>query len=100
MVMLGNGDPIPSNPTNHPWATQIDEYYARNPHLLPQETVQEKFLANLLQVCSWGSTKEENSSIFTHLESINEEDEVLGSLGGKGNLEEADVSLSDKRGMS
>ena len=27
MVMLGNGDPIPSNPENHPWVTQIDEYY-------------------------------------------------------------------------
>src|SRR5882724_6148016 len=35
MVMLGNGDPIPSDPENHPWVTWIDEYYARNPHLLP-----------------------------------------------------------------
>jgi len=35
MVMLGNGDPIPSDPANHPWAAWIDEYYARNPHLLP-----------------------------------------------------------------
>ena len=35
MVMLGNGDPIPSDPENCPWAAQIDEYYARNPHLLP-----------------------------------------------------------------
>src|SRR5882724_6175912 len=34
MVMLGNGDPIPSDPTNHPWVALIDEYYARNPHLL------------------------------------------------------------------
>src|SRR5882724_12915012 len=29
MVMLGNGDPIPSDPANRPWAAQIDEYYAR-----------------------------------------------------------------------
>src|SRR5882724_6298409 len=35
MVMLGNGDPIPSDPANCLWAARIDEYYARNPHLLP-----------------------------------------------------------------
>src|SRR5882724_7379391 len=35
--------------------------------------------------------KEENSSLFAHMESINEEDEVLGSLGGKENLEEAEL---------
>ena len=35
MVMLGNGDPIPSDPANFPCAARIDEYYARNPHLLP-----------------------------------------------------------------
>src|SRR5882724_9834253 len=35
MVMLGNGDPIPSYPANHMWVTWIDEYYAINPHLLP-----------------------------------------------------------------
>src|SRR5882724_11027723 len=35
MVMLGNGDPIPSDPANCPWAARIDEYYARNLHLLP-----------------------------------------------------------------
>src|SRR5882724_10454961 len=44
-VMLGNGDPIPSNPANCLWAAQIDEYYARNPHLLPQEAVQANFSA-------------------------------------------------------
>src|SRR5882724_7294499 len=33
MVMLGNGDPIPSDPDNCLWAARIDEYYARNPHL-------------------------------------------------------------------
>jgi len=35
MVMLGNVNPIPSDPENCPWAAQIDKYYARNPHLLP-----------------------------------------------------------------
>jgi len=35
MVMLGNGDPIPSNLEKCPWVAQIDEHYARNPHLLP-----------------------------------------------------------------
>jgi len=80
MVMMGNGDPIPSDPANHLWVTQIDEYYARNPHLLPWEVVQAKILANLLKVCGQGAPKEENSSLFAHLESINEEDEVLSSL--------------------
>src|SRR5882724_10394939 len=49
MVMLGNGDPIPSDPANRPWAARIDEYYARNLHLLPQEAVQANFLANLIE---------------------------------------------------
>src|SRR5882724_9304608 len=34
MVMHGNGDPIPCDPANHPWAARI-EYHARNLHLLP-----------------------------------------------------------------
>jgi len=60
MVMLSNRDPIPSDLTNNPWAAQIDEYYARNMHLLPRETVHVKFLANLLEVHGQGSMKEEN----------------------------------------
>ena len=35
--------------------------------------------------------KEENSSVFAHLESINEEDEVLGSLRRTANPEEAEL---------
>jgi len=76
MVMLGNQDPIPSDLANHPWATQMDKYYARSPHLLPQETVQANFSANLLEVHGQGTPKEENSSLFAHLESINEEAEL------------------------
>jgi len=91
MVMLSNRDPIHSDLTNRPWAAQINEYYARNLHLLPRETVLVNFLANLLEVCSWGSMKEENLSLFAHLESINEEDKVLGLLGGKENPEEAEL---------
>jgi len=91
MVILSNGDHIPSDPENHPWAAQINEYYDRNPHLLPQETVQANFSANLLKLYCLGSSKEENSSLFAHLESINEEDEVLGLLRGKENLEEAEL---------
>src|SRR5882724_11539999 len=83
MVMLGNGDPIPSNPANCLWAAQINEYYARNPHLLPQEAVQANLSANLLKFCGQGTLTEENSSPFTHLESINEDNETLGSLGRK-----------------
>ena len=87
--MLGHREPILSYPTNHPWVTQIDKYYARNPHLLPWETIQANFSANLLEVHNWGSTKEKNSSLLSHLESINKEDEVLSSLRGKENPEEA-----------
>src|SRR5882724_8989042 len=91
MVMLGNGDPIPSNPENCLWAARIDEYYARNPHLLPQEAVQANFLANLLEIHGQGTLTEEHSSHFAHLESINEDNEMLSSLGGKENPEEAEL---------
>src|SRR5882724_7875142 len=78
MVMLGNGDPIPSDPENHLWAAQIDEYYARNLHLLPREAVQAKILANLLEFCGQETLTEEHSSPFAHLESINEDNGMLG----------------------
>src|SRR5882724_13517404 len=92
MVMLGNGDPIPSDPANHLWAAQINEYYARNLHLLPRETVQANILANLLEVCGQCAPKRENSNPFAHLASINEDEEVLGSLGEEENPEEAELS--------
>jgi len=59
--------------------------------LLPQEADQAKFSANLLKVHGWGTPKEENSSVFAHLESINEEDGVLSSLGKEENPEEAEL---------
>ena len=71
MVMLGNGDPIPSDLANRPWVARIDKYYARNLHLPPREAVQANFLANLLEVCGQGVLKEENLSLLAHLESIN-----------------------------
>jgi len=83
MVMVGNGDPIPSDLANCPWVAQINEYYSRNLHLLPQEAVQPNFLANLLEFCGQVTPKEENSSLFAHLESINEDNETHSSLGGK-----------------
>jgi len=43
MVMLGNGDHIHSNPENHLWVTQIDEYYAINLHLLPKRLFKQTF---------------------------------------------------------
>ena len=36
--------------------------------------------------------KEENSSLFSHLQSISEEDEVHGLLRGKENPEEAELN--------
>src|SRR5882724_8801024 len=91
MVMLANGDPIPSNPANHLWVAWINKFYARNLHLLPQEAVQANISANLLEFCGQGTLTEEHSSPFAHLESINEDNETLGSLGGKENLEEAEL---------
>src|SRR5882724_6854081 len=91
MVMLGNGDPIPSDPANHPWAARIDEYYGRNSHLLPREAVQANFLANLLEFRGQGTLTEEHSSPFAHLESINEDNGMLSSLVGKENPEEAEL---------
>src|SRR5882724_8610972 len=91
MVMLGNRDPIPSDPANRPWAAQIDEYYARNPHLLPRDTVQANFSANLLKVRGQDAPKREKSNPFAHLASINKDEEVLGSLGEEENPEEAEL---------
>src|SRR5882724_9835467 len=91
MVMLGNGDPIPSDPANCLWAAQINEYYARNPNLLPREAVQANFSAKLLEFCGQGTLTEEHSSPFAHLESINEDNEMLSSLGGKENPEGAEL---------
>jgi len=85
LLILGNGDPIPNDPMNHLWAAQVDNFYSRNPHLLkdPPLHMQANFAANLLEVHRKSPLREEKSSLFTHLDSINEEDEELSSLGGE-----------------
>ena len=45
--------------------------------------MQANFAANLLEVHRKSPLREEKSSLFAHLDSINEEDEELGSLGGE-----------------
>src|SRR5882724_786580 len=45
--------------------------------------MQANFAANLLEVHRKSPLKEEKSSLFTCLDSINEEDEELGLLGGE-----------------
>src|SRR5882672_1193490 len=88
MVMLSSGDPIPSDLTNCPWATQVDEFYARNPQMLPCEStphIQAKFVANLLEVKGMGQAKDDSSNIFAHLKPFNEEEEQLSSLSGEAN---------------
>jgi len=57
MVMLGNVNPIPSDPENCPWAAQIDKYYARNPHLLPERLFKQTFQPTELKVNSWALQK-------------------------------------------
>jgi len=59
--------------------------------LLPQEAVQANFSANLFEVHGQGTPQEENSGLFAHLESINEEDGILSSLRKEENLEEAEL---------
>jgi len=56
-----------------------------NPHLLkyPPPNIQANFVSNLFKVHRKNLFREEKSSLFTHLDSINEENEELGSLGGK-----------------
>src|SRR5882672_963193 len=92
MVMLSSGDPIPSDLTNCPWATRIDEFYTRNPQLLPREStphIQANFAANLLKVKGMGQAKDDGSNLFVHLKPFNEEEEQLGSLGGEANPDQA-----------
>src|SRR5882724_11736504 len=85
LLVLGNGDPIPNDPMNHSWAAWVNDFYLRNPHLLkdPPPHTQENFAANLLEVHKKSPLREEKYSLFTHLDSINKEDEELSSLGGE-----------------
>ena len=85
LLILSNSDPILNDPMNHLWAAQVDDFYMRNPHLLndPPPHIQANFVANLLQVHRENPLREEKSSLFTCLDSINEENEELGSLGGE-----------------
>jgi len=85
LLILGNGDPIPNHLMNHSWAAQVNDFYTWNPHLLkdPPAHIQANFVANLLEVHRKIPLREEKSSLFTNLDSINEENEELSSLGGK-----------------
>src|SRR5882724_8203800 len=84
LLVLGNSDPIPNDPMNRSWAAQVDDFYSRNPHLLkdPPPHMQANFAANLLEVHRKSPLRKEKSSLFTCLDSINEEDEELSLLGG------------------
>src|SRR5882724_10688301 len=80
LLVLGNGDPIPNDQMNHLWAARVDNFYSRNQHLLkdPPPHMQANFVANLLEVHRKSPLREEKSTLFTHLDSINEDDEELG----------------------
>jgi len=84
LLILGNGDPIPMTDELFV-AAQVDDFYSRNQHLLkdPPLHMQANFAANLLEVHRKSPLREEKSSLFAHLDSINEEDEGLSSLGGE-----------------
>src|SRR5882724_1591114 len=85
LLVLSNSDPIPNDPMNCLWAARVNDFYLRNPHLLKDlpPHIQANFVANLLEVHKKSPLREKKSSLFTHLDSINEEDEELSSLGGE-----------------
>jgi len=90
MVMLGNGDPIPFDPANRPWAARLTSTMPGTCTCFLKKIFRQifrqtcsKFVARMLQ-------KRENSNPFAHLASINEDEEVLGSLGEE-NPEEAEL---------
>jgi len=91
-LVLGNSDLIPNDLMN--WATRVNVIYTRNPHLLkdPPPHIQAKFSANFLEVHRKSPLREENSSLFALLDSINEEDEELSSLGGKNETEKLQLN--------
>src|SRR5882724_6784978 len=77
LLVLGNGDPIANDLMNCSWGAQVNDFYARNPHLLkdPPPHIQANFVANFLEVHRKSPLRQENSCLFTHLDSINREDE-------------------------
>jgi hypothetical protein len=42
VVRLSNGEPLPTEPIGTPWVQRIDDFYVKNPHLLPQGAPQEQ----------------------------------------------------------
>jgi len=70
---------------NCSWAARVNDYYSRDPHLLIDSPphIQENFVDNLLKVHNKSPLRKEKSSLLTCLDSINEENEELGSLGGE-----------------
>ena len=85
LLVIGNSDRIPNDLMNHSWAAWVNDFCIRNPHLLkdPPPHIQANFAANLLEVHRKIPLREENSSLFACLDSINEDDEELGLLGGE-----------------
>src|SRR5882724_11665319 len=78
---------------NRSWVAWVHNFYSRNPHLLkdPPLHMQANFVANLLKVHRESPLREDKSSLFAHLDSINEEDEELSLLGGE--IEEDKLQL-------
>ena len=108
MITLGTGEHLPPNPHNCPWMVLADEYYARNPHLLPDPPqlgqhdppphAQANFATNLVQVGHPKVAREEirltRSSLYaaTITEVTNEDDLVgLGNLTDDLELDGADA---------
>src|SRR6266481_9194913 len=93
MITLGTGEHLPPNPHNCPWMVLADEYYSRNPQLLPTllqpgqhdppPHAQANFTANLVQVSHPECTREEDrpSAILLHVATVTEvtdEDDLVG----------------------
>ena len=102
MITLGTGEHLPPDPRNHPWMVLVDEYYTRNPHLLPGPLqpgqhdppphAQANFATNLVQVGHPKVTREENrltkSSLYAvTITEVTDEDDLVGLRNLTDNLE-------------
>ena len=102
MITLGNGDHLPPDPLNRPWQVCVDEFYAKNPHLLPAGLptghcdppphLLTNFASNFIQVSHPDLKEDEDieSASLLHLATITEvtdEDEPPGPTDPAEDLE-------------
>jgi len=75
MVMLSSGDPIPSDPTNRPWAARIDEFMPGTAAVASgiHPSYPGELCGQFARGQSTDQAKDDSSNLFAHLEPFNEE---------------------------